>query len=336
MRRILYWIRRILVPFRPANIGRTVVTNPVIAGLFLFAIVALVVLAVSWHRYSNSDFMEGIIIEAHGMLLDVLVVGVFLAMLLRLGARKQEIQRQEEGIDDYRGWESDEASHRIAGCIRRLNRLGVTTMTLTDCWLSKAVLTEANLEGSRLIEANLDDAVLCRTVFRAAYLNNASLQRADLRGASFQDALAKRANFSGANLTRANLYGCDLRNSTFESANLEEAAFLDTNLSGASFRGATLHRLNQFGRPIGDSDLSNTDLRDTDWSEAFLCGLKLQGANLQGACFEKSEIFACDFRECEGLSIEQLRGVKSIYNTKFDSDLQDQLNREVPQLFRTE
>ena len=46
-------------------------------------------------------------------------------ILERLGEKRRNIKRWQEEIDDFRGWNSEEAKFRIVGNIKRLNRNGI-------------------------------------------------------------------------------------------------------------------------------------------------------------------------------------------------------------------
>ena len=154
---------------------------------------------------------EGLLIETFGMLLDVLVIGIIILWLNEIRDKKRrkelEIQRYQEEIDDFRGWDEKEATFRIVGNIRRLNKRGVTYINLIECYLMNARLNEANL--------------------KRADLRNAKLQEALLGGANLQTAYLRGANLEGASLVFTNLQGADLLN-----AKLQKAWLMRTNLSG--------------------------------------------------------------------------------------------------------
>ncbi|MCH8981687.1 hypothetical protein IH922_06685, partial [candidate division KSB1 bacterium] len=51
---------------------------------------------------------------------------VIIAFFIFLRDRRKAIERHQEEIDDFKKWDSEEARYRIAGAIRRRNRLGKT------------------------------------------------------------------------------------------------------------------------------------------------------------------------------------------------------------------
>jgi hypothetical protein len=115
----------------------------------------------------DKPLFQNIMVEAHGMLLDILVIGLFILWLNKLGEKRLENKRYQDEIDDFRRWHSEEAAYRIAGNIKRLNRNGISKIVLEECYLAHMVLRRANLQGAEL---------------RWATLLGARLMGADLRG----------------------------------------------------------------------------------------------------------------------------------------------------------
>ena len=68
--------------------------------------------------------------------MDIVVFGILLAFLTSMTERRREITRQMELIDDFKKWDSDEARHRIAGAIRRLNKLNRTAIDFSGIEIS--------------------------------------------------------------------------------------------------------------------------------------------------------------------------------------------------------
>lgn len=195
-------------------------------------------------RYSNSDFLYGILVESHGVVLEVFVLVVLVGILTRLGTSRfnpqlstqldtREIAAHVAEIDDFRGWESQEAAFRTAGNIKRLNRLGMSDIDLRRVYLADTVLTEASLQGAFLPQADLTSADLTRANLQEAVLAEAKLTGADLQAGVLAAADLTKANLSGANLQEANLTGADLQGAVLEG----------TNLTGANLREADLRNV---------------------------------------------------------------------------------------------
>jgi len=147
--------------------------------------------------------------------------------------RKLNIQRWQEEIDDYRGWNADEAIFRIIGNIKRLNSHNITKINLSYCYLENACLGSnpqrfadralGNLSpkdmglmnqgylvrsvatGDEEFIANLHGAILINTNLIKANLMDVNLSDANLYRADLQEACLHYADLQGTNLRSANL-----------------------------------------------------------------------------------------------------------------------------------
>ncbi len=84
------------------------------------------------------------------------------------------------------------------------------------------------------------------------------------------------------------------------------------NLSGEKMSGVKLYEIN----------LSEADLSGVDLSSANMWGLKLRGTNLKGA----------NLRGALYLTIDQLSEVKTLYKSKLDFELMEQVKAKYPHL----
>jgi hypothetical protein len=202
--------------------------HPVWLALIIFFLASLTVIDVTVGLYGvevyDKTFLLGVLGNLHGSLFDLLLVGALVLWFNKLGERRQAIKRYQEEIEDYLLWYSDEAAHRIAGNIRRLNRLGITNIYLAYAYLNKADLVGVNLMNACLMSAELQETILI-----TAHLQGASLVRANL----------KRALLAGANLTSADLWYADLSGANLARANLMEANLEDADLTGVLYSKTT-------------------------------------------------------------------------------------------------
>lgn len=196
--------------------------KPVKLAFYVFCLAALIVMTLSVPFYMENfwNFLGNILIEAHGLLFDLLVLGVFVLWLQKLGKLELIVRRYREEIEDYLGWNDERAMYKILANIKRLNRHNITNITLTEAFLKNAYLVKADL-----MEANLEAADL-----RDAYLMDTDLTNANLIG----------ANLMGANLTDSNLTGADL-----SSADLRGAK-LGSNLSDANLKNAIYDKMTKW------------------------------------------------------------------------------------------
>lgn len=210
-------------------------------------LLALGIITVSWHRYADPGFVDNVLAGVHGTVIDILVIGLFILWLNRVRDLRERARRYHEEIEDYREWQSDEAAHRIAGGIRRLNSLGVSKILLSRCYVRRTDLRGAHLAGSPMHRIDLGEARLRGADLRGCDLDTAFLGHADLRGTLLDNANLVRArlvaakadgaSFRDANLMRADLRHASLRSANLRGCNLAEAGFVGTDLAGADLRG---------------------------------------------------------------------------------------------------
>lgn len=251
--------------------------------LFPYASTLIVVLPIvyffSRNIYQDESTWNGVLIEAHGMIFDIIIIGLLVTVISKRREKRLEIERYKDEIDDYRGWETQEASQRISGLIRRLDKRNKSKyLNLSSCRLSNAQLSNVNLQGAQLAganlqrahldEANLQGAYLMLTNLQMARLNKANLQGVSGLNANLQRAHLKRANLQRANLTCANLRGAFLNGANLQEANLEGACLQGVNLKGANLKGAIieLYQL-QFAEINQTVTMPNGTMYDAKWKK---------------------------------------------------------------------
>lgn len=198
------------------------------AMMLLLAFVVLPTLFVG--DYSDTEFLWNIWANINAMVVDILVLGLFVKLVSRVGARRREVQRYLNEIDDFRGWSDQIAAHRIRGNIKRLNQLGVTKIDLTQCYLAEAQLENIKLRGSKLVKTNLIESDL----------ENADLQMSDAWNAHFDNASLIRIDLSGANLNSATLTSTDLSGAIMKGTSLKGSDLSHADLSGAIIDNADM------------------------------------------------------------------------------------------------
>lgn len=314
-----------------SKLERLAAERPVYLAFMVFLTATLIVVPASLPFYLLNPwgFLENILSEAHGMLFDLLVIGCFGYWLTHRAERRQKNNRYQEEVEDFLGWRSPEATHRIAGNIRRLNRGGVTeNLRLTEAFLqganlAGAKLTEsdlwgADLEGAMLRDARLDRANLAGANMQRANLERAHLLEADLRGAQLQEADLERAVLDSADLRGATLTNADLQYASMKHTNLER-----TSLAGANLRGASLESANLAG-----IDLTEANLRRAVFGKADLTDACLTNADLVGTDF-------LDLQQPDGEALVALfADVKTMFGAKFPPAIKKKLEAAYPARFQ--
>jgi uncharacterized protein YjbI with pentapeptide repeats len=299
--------------------------NPVLVAFLVFLVAASVIIPLSMIFWLTDPdgFLKNVVAESHGTLFDLFIIGWFLMWLGRRAERAMIVRRYREEIDDFLGWKSPEASHRIAMNLRKLNRSGTRKrIRLTEGFLRGVILkevglarseawgvdfTDAMLEGSDFSESNVGGGI-----FDRALLQRANFTEADCRGASFCDAEMKYAIIAGADFRGAVLEGVDLQYSDASGCDLRQAA-----LSQSSFRQADLR-----SAKLDGADCSEVSFEDATLTDASLDGANLAGAFLTGVTFgNMSE------------AVDALSTVSSLHDAQLDDDVRRELLRRHPHLF---
>ncbi len=221
----------------------------ILTAALVFAILFVVVIAISYPYYRDHfhSFFGQILAEAHGMLFDLLIIGILLVWLRTTGEKRLRIKAYKDEIDDFRLWESEEAAFRTVGNIKRLNRYKIYNIDLSHCHLvrtklnyvvlSGANLNYANFFNSFLLDVNLEDARMNQTNLENCNMNQSVLRGAYANGANFKDTYLVKTNFENAFLIRANFENAFLMEANLRNADLTEANFTNANLYKADLRG---------------------------------------------------------------------------------------------------
>ena len=232
------------------------------------------------YLYYLSNFPDSplvdILVEAHGLVFDVLFFSIVLGVYTFFIERRRKIQRYEEEIDDYRGWEKKEAMHRISGSIRRLNKERKSARALYRCYLKGANLMGANLEGTKASFVNFKEADLKFVNFKYAGLSDANLNGSILMGADLSDAELVEADLQNADLGMAKLYRSDLRGANFQHADLREANLEKANLAHANLEGSNLTGVIFKGADLSNTNLHGAKVDSLEWIKS------LNEANVRG------------------------------------------------------
>jgi hypothetical protein len=132
-----------------------IIERPILTTSLVLAFVSIVVIGLSLKYYLTDfvNFWPQILVEAHGMIFDIAIIGILIFWLNQNGEIRQRIRTYRDEIDDFRLWESDEAAFRTVGNIKRLNRHKIHEINLVNCYLARTNLNYVDLKGSNLNSA---------------------------------------------------------------------------------------------------------------------------------------------------------------------------------------
>ncbi len=225
------------------------IQKPILTSFLVFGLLSVLVLGLSMPYYLadfDSIYMN-VLAEAHGMLFDILIIGILLFWLRNIGEEKQRISQFLDEIDDFRMWESNEAAFRNVGNIKRLNRHGVFNIDLVGCYLKKTNISGINLNSSNLNTADLSNSILIEANLSKTRMNQTNFENANLNHADLTDSFASGTNFKDAFMIKSNLKGAFLIKADFKNGFLMEANLSNCSLAEASFENANLYKANFTG-----------------------------------------------------------------------------------------
>ncbi len=217
--------------------------SPVRASLIVLICLSILIFSLSFPYYIHEfdTFYPQLLVEAHGMLFDIAIIGVLIFWLNYRRERRQMIRTYLDEIDDFRLWESEEAAFRTAGNIKRLNRQKIYSLNLADSHISRT-----NLNYVRLIDTNLNLADVSNSLMIGAVIEDTRLNQTNFAGANLNRASLKNSFANGADFSNAYMINVDLENTYLIKANLEGAVLMEANLRGCDLNGANLKNTNLF------------------------------------------------------------------------------------------
>ncbi len=232
-------ILRKILAFRNYIIERPLLTS---IGIFMAMMLPMIILSIRYGVYDLDDFMQQMLVQLHGMVLDIGLIGILLYWINMRGDRLKHIREHKLSIRDFKQWETDESVYRTVGNIKELNELHIYSIDLTDAYLFKAKLKGAKLSGSNLNAAKITNAELNECDLSKCELNHTDLTGSNLNDVILSHAYCNGSEFIDCYLTKANFENAFLIKANFKDAYLIEANFNRSYCTGANFENASLYK----------------------------------------------------------------------------------------------
>jgi uncharacterized protein YjbI with pentapeptide repeats len=268
----------------------------------------------------------------------------------KLPAETIELKRKDFVRTDIRDYEDLKNKYKLPLDIQTI--LTVIGRRKYSCYnkeiecldLQKTKISGADLTGAHLEEANLENSDLQFAKLLFANLMRAYLQKANLCHAHLYKTYLHEANLKNTYIREATITSADFTNSNLQDADLQGAHMFYVNFEGADFRadedfspsfwgidlveGATLE--NAY---ISESNFKNANLKGTNLNRSTLNNVYFEEANLEGASFEGASLEGSILKGAKNLTVDQLSKAKTLYNTKLDKELENELRAKYPHLF---
>ena len=235
-------------------------------------------------------------VEFWGVFYDMVFILVIYEYFRKRLTQKSLIQKYKEVIEDYKCWDSEEAQFRLAGAVRRLNKLGITNIDFSDCKISDFSFKSHQLNS-------IDGSTFDGTGMSLINTNN----NAYLKKVCFSNISCCGVIFSNQ---RSNL-------SLFQNMLLiEDCHFSHCNLSGADFSGSKLMWSEVPSKSHYDIDY------DPDGEPIYtrVTRSPFDNANLEGVIFNNVIFENVDFRDADNIERASFLNAKGLETCVFDND----------------
>ncbi|AIN75180.1 pentapeptide repeat-containing protein [Flavobacterium psychrophilum] len=193
-------------------------------NLFIFMTVICFLLIVLFDFFDPNFKIHDILVEFHGLLFDLMILGVLLTIYESITSRLETIKRYTEELNDYKFWKTEEAMYRTRGLIKRLVDLKVKELDLSHCYLAtdKSLSQYEDMRKWKFSGANLYDSF-----FMSSNMTDCNFYISNLEDSSFRDVNLTNCKFGGANLINAKFENCDFKNVKLEDAYVSSEFWFD-------------------------------------------------------------------------------------------------------------
>lgn len=193
-------------------------------NLFIFLTVICFLLIVIFD-FLDPDFkIHDILVEFHGLLFDLIILGILLTIYESITSRLETIKRYTEELNDYKFWETEEAMYRTRGLIKRLVDLKVKELDLSHCYLAtdKSFCQYKDMQKWQFAGANLYDSF-----FMFSNMTDCNFYISNLEDSSFTNVNLTNCEFGGANLINTKFKKCNFQNVKLEDAYVSSEFWFD-------------------------------------------------------------------------------------------------------------
>ena len=248
-----------------------------------FGLAALIVWVSIWglstihNKYSWSD----ILVEAHGMLFDLLVFGIVLSIYDAFRRKIERIQRYEDEMDDFKEWGKREGTLRIVGNLKRIRRETLKTLNLSGYSLKYANLKEMNFPSWTFNNVNFDSSTIKYSNFFRAKMDSVKIRESEVEYTIFG-----AAEMHNSNLSKSKFIECDFHSAYLHNADLQEAEFIDCDFMNTKLDRANLVGVRIRGGDFRGTTISGAKVNNINWLQ------ELEGKEIKGMEYiiEKYEV----------------------------------------------
>lgn len=240
----------------------------------------------------EKDIGQGVFIEATGAMMDLVIFGLFLALVAGRREQCRDIRSYEELIEDLKRWDSEEARHRIGGAIRRLNNLRRTEIDF------------AGIKLSNFRFGNHGITSIANSVFYDGTIASWGKGDVVLTGVDFGHIDCRKVVFSSHDFPFT------------QHARFIDCCFEGCKLTGATFSGALLEWSEEPPEETGywEEDDEGIEIFFRKYYPPF------REVDLTAVSFENAVFRNADFREAYNLEHCNFSGARGLEDCLYDSE----------------
>lgn len=195
----------------------------------------------------NRDFFENLLVEIHGTIFDIAIVGVLLFWFDKRRDIKDKINETAETLKYLKYYRGDDASYKVYGTLKKLLELGEKKIAMPDSKLNKLKIDKLELISSNLIAVDFSNSTLSNCSFEKCEMEASQFFEAKITKCKFNNVNLQRAKLINSQLKSINFQTCDVRYADFKGSELQSADFRGVDCTGISFKDANLRSANFIG-----------------------------------------------------------------------------------------
>lgn len=189
--------------------------------IFFIGLTVIGLFAVLYLDIYDKEFtIHDIIVEFHGLIFDLIIFGLLITIYDSIKSIQDRIIRYKEEIQDFSGWESDEAKYRIKGLIKRLINLKAKKVELYGCYIKNCPYTK------KMVDWKFATAKLYNSYFIDCDLSKSTFYLSEIHDSSFHKVNLTDCNFGLSVLDYCSFSDCIITNTNFDFAYVREKDWL--------------------------------------------------------------------------------------------------------------
>lgn len=216
--------------------------NKLFIFLVALGILSIILFILVMNIIDNSGLLEGITTELFGFGFDILLFGILITLYDNHRSKTNKIEQYLEEIEDYRGWREKEASYRIFGIIKRLQKEKYYDIDLTDCYFEDISFSKRDIING----FDFNTAILRSTFFSRCQFINVNFSKVKYSSeeqgwwygffnnagglTEFSSSTFQNCNFNNT-FTSYEFKKCKFHNIDFENSNFENTKFINCEFS---------------------------------------------------------------------------------------------------------